>query len=330
MNEKKLDGILDKKEFAEVLAKDLEQAVERDYGLPVKAEPRSVMKTNGVEMQGITMHFEGSRVAPNIYVEDAFNRYQEGTPIEEIADNLSRFAYQAFRESPELPDLTIEEAREKISLTLVNTEMNREMLKKTPHFEILSGELSAVPRFYLSNEASFLVSYEACSMLGITGDEALKMGQDNINAQHFEAKPLRQVLAETMGLDEEMMDLMGPSDVPEMIVLTTEDKLQGAKALLSKEALSEVYDQVGGDFVVLPSSIHEVLCLPIRDDMDAETLKNMVREVNGTQVAPNERLSDNVFKFDGSKLTLVGDSLQMDAPKIKAPKFDDSKFKFER
>ena len=156
------------------------------------------------------------------------------------------------------------------------------------------------------------------------------MGQDNINAQHFEAKPLRQVLAETMGLDEEMMDLMGPSDVPEMIVLTTEDKLQGAKALLSKEALSEVYDQVGGDFVVLPSSIHEVLCLPIRDDMDAETLKNMVREVNGTQVAPNERLSDNVFKFDGSKLTLVGDSLQMDAPKIKAPKFDDSKFKFER
>ncbi len=62
------------------------------------------------------------------------------------------------------------------------------------------------------------------------------------------------------------------------------------------------------------------ICIPITPDMSAEDLRTMVREVNGSQVSPEERLSDEVFKCDGSKLTVVGESFKMDEPHIDEPK----------
>ena len=40
----------------------------------------------------------------------------------------------------------------------------------------------------------------------------------------------------------------------------------------------------------------------------------MVQEINGTEVAPEERLSDNIMKYDGHKLSLVGESFKMETP----------------
>ena len=56
--------------------------------------------------------------------------------------------------------------------------------------------------------------------------------------------------------------------------------------------------------------------------MSPEELRNMVHEVNVTQVAPQDFLSDNIMKYDGQKLSLVRDDLKMDAPKV-GPKLDE-------
>ena len=55
---------------------------------------------------------------------------------------------------------------------------------------------------------------------------------------------------------------------------------------------------LGNDFFILPSSIHEMLILPDDGQVDAEMLKDMVKEVNATQVAPEERLTDDVYHYD--------------------------------
>ena len=46
---------------------------------------------------------------------------------------------------------------------------------------------------------------------------------------------------------------------------------------------------------VLPSSIHEMLLIPHVDDWEESDLSSMVREVNLTEVAPEERLTDRVY-----------------------------------
>ncbi len=104
-------------------------------------------------------------------------------------------------------------------------------------------------------------------------------------------------------------EMLFPAGGPDMIVMSNEDKLQGANVLLSQKTLDELHEKIG-DYVIIPSSIHEVIALPITDEMSPQQMREMVQEVNGTQVAPEERLSDQIMIYNGQKLSLVGDTFK--------------------
>ena len=87
-------------------------------------------------------------------------------------------------------------------------------------------------------------------------------------------------------------------DIPDTLyVLTNETKVNGANAILNDDIRQAIAKQVG-DFYVLPSSIHECLIVPKSNGMKRDDLEQMVQEVNQTQVAPEERLSDHVYEYD--------------------------------
>ena len=61
-----------------------------------------------------------------------------------------------------------------------------------------------------------------------------------------------------------------------------------------------------GDYYILPSSVHEVIVLPAsKKNNEAVNLVQMVKEINVTEVAPEEKLSDEVYFFDGRYLKAV-------------------------
>lgn len=310
-------------EFSAKLSEALEYSMNAIYGVDVTAQVSPVIKTNG-EQLGINVHFSDSNIAPTVYPEKAFGQYQEGFSLKEIADKMSQTVFEAHKQSPKIPEFTLEEAKKSITLTLVNTERNEQMLENTPHFEL--GDLSAIPRWYISEETSFVVHNDMAAKLMLTPDEVLQIGQANINAQQFEIKPMQEILKEIFvrdGMDPETVDMMMPeSDGPQMIVMSSQNHIQGSNSILSEDALNQVHDMLDGDFIVLPSSIHEVICVPVTEDMKAEDLRSMVREVNMTQVAPDEFLSDNIMKYDGQKLKMVMDDIKMDVPMFKIPDMD--------
>ena len=61
------------------------------------------------------------------------------------------------------------------------------------------------------------------------------------------------------------------------------------------------------DLFILPSSVHELLLVPDtgNTNMSVSDLTNMVKEVNATQLAPDEILSDNVYYYDRSQKKLM-------------------------
>lgn len=59
----------------------------------------------------------------------------------------------------------------------------------------------------------------------------------------------------------------------------------------------ELAERLGNDLYILPSSIHEVLLLPVSMGTPEE-LAGIVKEVNRTLVLPEERLSDSVYRYD--------------------------------
>lgn len=94
---------------------------------------------------------------------------------------------------------------------------------------------------------------------------------------------------------------MLPPDEGAMYVLTNQEKLNGATALLDAKIMGEISEKFGENFFILPSSLHEVLIVPAREGMELSVLENMVQEVNATQVAPQDRLSDHVYKYDAQE-----------------------------
>ena len=67
--------------------------------------------------------------------------------------------------------------------------------------------------------------------------------------------------------------------------------------MLFSEEFSGLAAELGSDLYILPSSVHEILLLPA-DAGNPEGLAEIVKEVNLTQVAPEERLSDSVYLYE--------------------------------
>lgn len=88
----------------------------------------------------------------------------------------------------------------------------------------------------------------------------------------------------------------------QMLVVTSENKVKGAAALVLDDAiLSRVADKYkGANFYVLPSSITEVITMPAINENAYEIafMTQMVEEVNETEVAADELLSYNVYHYD--------------------------------
>lgn len=68
--------------------------------------------------------------------------------------------------------------------------------------------------------------------------------------------------------------------------------------------MEDIAEKVGGDFFVLPSSIHELLIVPKQEGMELSELEAMVQEVNATQVSREEKLSDHVYEYDAKEKEL--------------------------
>ena len=55
-----------------------------------------------------------------------------------------------------------------------------------------------------------------------------------------------------------------------------------------------------GKVTVIPSSVHETLLLHTKENEDVESLKDMVKQVNSTDVPNEDVLSDNVYHYNAN------------------------------
>ena len=71
-------------------------------------------------------------------------------------------------------------------------------------------------------------------------------------------------------------------------VITVPDKTHGASVIAYQDFMDKAAERAGGDFYIIPSSIHELLIIPDDHTKDFKVLEDMVREVNATELEPEE------------------------------------------
>lgn len=286
----------------EEIVKKLVEAVKEVAGEGYKVRTNEVRKNNGVVLQAVVIQAEGESVSPIIYIDKFIEDIEkEEASVAEVAEEI--FEMYEENRNPEL-GATISDLTKKefilghVEYQLVNADRNAERLQGVPSKKI--ADLAALYRTVISNDergtASFVVSNEMMKVTGISIEELDEAADRNTKNAGFLVKSMQQVMAEMMGMPEEMAEAM--ADGPQMFVLTNGRKTNGANILLFKEQLAELAEKVGDDFFILPSNIHELLAIPASQVDDAEQLRQMVREVNDTEVTPDEILGYEVYLYN--------------------------------
>ena len=91
-----------------------------------------------------------------------------------------------------------------------------------------------------------------------------------------------------------------------LYILSNEKKINGAAVILYPNLLKRLGERFGGDYYLIPSSVHEWILLKDTDEEEVSRLNGTVREVNATQVEPEEVLSNHVYLYSVEKESLYG------------------------
>ena len=282
----------------------VQREVEKRAGENYRVKLNDVMKNNGVVLRGITLMQDDSNISPTIYLNPYYDAYENGdttlgTVIDEVIDTYER---NKINRSIDMKFfLNYETVRSRIIFKLINTEKNRELLRDVPYIPF--HDLSTVFQCLVSEErfgnASILIHNVHLQLWKVNARELYECALENTPLlQGYELADMNTVLEEMKALggidDEEIEDMQ--QEVP-MYVLSNKSRINGASCILYKDILKDFAMVVDKDLYVLPSSIHEVILLPSDGTQESVQLKEMVREINQSQVEKEEVLSDSVYYY---------------------------------
>ena len=159
---------------------------------------------------------------------------------------------------------------------------------------LAEGAIANVPKSFAQMEGASrrLIMHDA-----MTGSVA---------AEKPRLSPIQDML---LGIGENMLVTSGKVEGEMPLVLTTEEGRLGASVLFYPDMTRRIGEIVGGDYYVLPSSVHEVMILPDHGQSDPKALAMMVKQINEATVSPQERLGNKVLHYrnDLQKLQVAAD-----------------------
>lgn len=262
---------------------------------------------------GLIVRNEGQSIAPTINLNKYYEMYKENEPDFDFVMHSMTDMVQV---KPIHIDMNIftnyEAAKDHLFIRVSDAERNNEYLEGLPHRQIENLAITYHVAAEISGDGigSAPVTKKMLEMYGVT-EEQLEADALANSPKIFPAKveALGQMMDKMMredmrrsGMTEEEIDFamkeMGMDNPTPLTVVTNDQQMNGAAVLFYPGQMEQLGESVKGDFYILPSSTHEVLILPDNGEMTYQELKNMVMEINSTQVMPEERLADDVYHYD--------------------------------
>ena len=290
----------------EAFAGTVKSAMEVTYGEDCRVSVQEVKKNNGLVLTGLTILKKDCNIAPTIYLNQAFEQYQEGRTLESICREFIR-VYEEHKVQTDFDVSAVtdfEKVQNRICYKLINAEKNEELLADAPH--VMMEDLAVIFYILVSKDSegtgTITIRNNMLSYWNVDTDTLYELALTNTQRIfRGSVQSMASVMTEILShkLDEESAQefydmVIGEDDMIPMYVCTNTAKLNGAGVIL----FQEFADRIGSDFYILPSSIHETLLIPANGDMDLEYLRDMVRTVNRTEVAEDEVLSDSVYRYN--------------------------------
>ncbi len=297
---------------------------------------RQIPKNNGRFLDGVSISPKGSSIAPTIYLQDLYCYHQNGASMDQILDEINQICHKSASLPVLDPDLLTRTdfVLPRIAFKLIHRKSNEALLEKVPFHPFL--DLAMVCYLYLGRQKdrtiTAQISHHELDMWELSEDDLFRIARQN-TPQLFPSRirSIREAMKEMT--DQFSADILPPGtgssahsplpqdlhlppnpflpeEMQDLYLLTNEYGLEGAAAMLYPSVLEDFARSVDSNLLIFPSSIHEVLLMPSKDPRLEASFTAIVAEINRSQVAPEERLSNQVYLFrrETGEITMLSHS----------------------
>lgn len=258
---------------------------------------QQITKNNGVRKGGLIIQEPDTCISPTIYLDGFYQKYLGGMSLTDVLRSVEETYEKALCEDFRIPDFyDFSAIQGQICFRLINKKKNEALLKTLPHREVMDMALIYTVEME-DRKASVKIDDSLLRLWGIEEEALYQLAGKNTPVLFQESIiSMEAVLKELVQEDEVLSEDLLPETG--FFVATNRQKIYGAVVLLYEGLCKQFAERVGNSFYILPSSVHELLFLPEEKGMSPEELQKMIKEINETQVAPEEVLSDNVYYYE--------------------------------
>lgn len=296
--------------FKKYIQAHIKRYLPPEYGnVEVKVERQT--GNNGVKTDVLGFSIEG-RGTLWFGLMPMYEAYQRGDDVAHIMRNVAE-SYLKFNEQGGVvpaKNLSYDAMKNNIFVSARNIEMNQEILPYIPH-EIKDG-LAFVYMAHIQSpnegRGTILLNYSHLNAWGITEETLKEKAWENMRSCYC---------PELIDMDDLMCSILGRNLFPDecfpdlWYVLTNQHRHYGAAYAFDEKILEQIGNELGADFFVLPSTVHETILIKnvpeLRIGYDLSGLSKLVKMMNREAILPEEVLSDEVYQYsrESHKLTKV-------------------------
>lgn len=278
-----------------------------------------VIKNNSIQLDGLIILKDGEKITPNIYLNSYFESYLEGDSIEDIVDKII-IIYEETMDEGEREAFCIQyelnEMKSSIIYRLVNYNKNTKLLNEIPHLRYLDLAITfhCLVKDNENGIGTIRITNKHIKDWNITLEDIAEMARINTpTLLPASIRSMNEVIIDILNKEMELQSLENSIDseneifevsdqmkqdtMIDMYVLSNTKGINGASCLLYPDVVKELSDKLNTDFYILPSSIHEIILVKNNDKINKNVLHEMVIDVNYTQVAEDEILSNNIYFY---------------------------------
>ena len=251
-----------------------------------------IAKVNRGTLDALSARYPGDMFAPCIYIEDMYAAYMDGASLDDIVRSVATSLKRSDRSEHLYRQAmgTISNIKKRVYLQVVGKERNLEVMKDCPH-RCIEDLLILYYILVKDSEEGLVtvqVTYSIAEEHGLNEEELFRLATANTK------RLLPTVIIPIVDLPVDLP--VGYDMYPPIYILTNQRFFNGASAILDNDTLSRLCEEVEDDLYLLPSSIHEVLAVPV-SSMDPGYLNGLIQFVNRTELDPAEKLADHVYVF---------------------------------
>lgn len=279
------------KEFTNKLVDCLKENISKNVEISVATDTKSNI-SNAVSL----VFKNGSDLSPSITINRCYQEeyLKKKRSIQEIAEEIK----ESYEQSQKVP-----------FNASVDTLKDYEFVKKNSYIKLLNYEKNTE---YLKDKIyDRIEDLAAVYCVSVISDDH-KMGTISVTDKYLEALNVSKEqfredalinMKETTNL-QSISEVIGDfpfTDDADMYILSNRNMVNGAGQILASDVAEKLLNLDKGDeFFVFPSSVHELIFLPVNKFSyeDLDYLKSLVTSINETEVSNADFLSNSVYMYN--------------------------------